>query len=110
MQSPFLLALALLAAPTLSPAQTAPVPSAAVADPAATVPAPEYRSALAHSPRGVVQDSVDWRAANAEVGRNTRGHADILKWEQAQGAAPRAAEPLATPVPAPRPMAPMYRR
>lgn len=87
------LALALLAAPALSPAQTAPPSIAAVADPAAPVPAPVYRSALAHAPRGVVQDSQDWRGANAQVGRFRRGHADILKWEQSQDKAGPAAIP-----------------
>lgn len=91
--------LALLAVPTLSPAQAALDSPAAVANPAATVPAPEYRSVLAHSPRGVAQDSVDWKAANAEVGRNTRGHVDILKWEQAQGTAPTTAPQPAAPIP-----------
>lgn len=98
MQSPVLLALALLAAPALSPAQSTPAIPPAVADPAATVPAPEYRSALAHGPRGVAQDSADWKAANAEVGQFRRGHTDILKWEQSQGTAPAAKPQPAAPM------------
>ena len=36
----------------------------------------------------------DWRQANATVGQYPRGHADVLRWEQAQPAAdPVAAEP-----------------
>lgn len=97
MQLPIPLVLALLAVPALSPAQTAPDSPVAVVDPTTAVPAPAYRSAL---PRGgVVQDSIDWKAANAEVGRYTRGHMDILKWEQSQGSAPSAKPQPATPMP-----------
>ena len=106
MQSPIPLALALLAAPALSLAQATPPPTAAVADPGAAVPVPEYRSALAQGPRGVAHDSLDWKAANAEVGRFPRGHADILKWEQSQGQAPHtpSTPAAAPPSKAPGPM------
>ena len=65
-----------------------------VANPAVPVPAVSYQSAFANTPTGVETRSVDWRAANAEVGQFSRGHVDILKWEQGQ--ASRRAEP---PVP-----------
>ena len=93
-----LFALALIA-PALSLAQNAPPALAAAADPAATAPVPVYRSALQGGPRGVVNDSADWKAANAEVGQFRRGHTDILKWEQSQGTAPAAKPQPAAPMP-----------
>ena len=58
------------------------------------VPALYYRSALEAGPKGVIQGSDDWKAANARVGQYPRGHSDILKAEEAQGsAAPEAATP-----------------
>lgn len=104
MKYPTLLVLAVLAWPALSLAQNAPdqtrtPPAAADAD--ASVPALRYHSALVYSPRGVVQDQDDWAAANARVGQFARGHADILKAEQAQGlvtpATPNASAPGAKP-------------
>lgn len=89
----FLLVLAFLAAPASGLAQRVPAPNAAVADPATPVPAPRYRSALASEPRGAALASTDWKAANAEVGQFRRGHSDLLKWEQTQGATPPAAAP-----------------
>lgn len=56
------------------------------ADPAAVVPRMEYRSAFQDVPKGVEEGSLDWKKANAEVGQFTRGHADLLKWEDRQGA------------------------
>lgn len=95
-----LLALAVLAWPTLNLAQSAPektrAPSA-VADADASVPALRYHSALVYSPRGVVQDQDDWAATNARVGQFARGHADILKAEQAQA----TLTPAIPPAPAP---------
>lgn len=89
-----LLVLASVAAPASGLAQRVPAPSAAaVADPATPVPAPRYRSALAPEPRGAAPASTDWKAANAEVGQFRRGHSDLLKWEQTQGATPPAAAP-----------------
>ncbi len=67
-------------------------------DPAIPVPAVGYRSVFSDMPRGVETDTIDWRAANAEVGRFTRGHIDILKWEAAQKKA-AAADAPATPTP-----------
>ena len=75
---------------------------------AVQAPAVPYRSAFEGKTRGVEEGTVDWKAANAEVGRFPRGHADLLKWEQAQGAnggtAP-SSTPQAEP-PAPRTSAP----
>lgn len=98
MKYPTLLALAVLAWPALNLAQTAPkktTPAIAAVDPAAPAPALLYRSALAYSPRGVVQDSDDWSAANARVGQFVRGHSDILKAEQAPAANQPASSPSA---------------
>lgn len=106
MKYPTLLVLAILAWPALSLAQNAPdqtrmPPAAAAADAGASVPALRYHSALVYSPRGVVQDQDDWAVANARVGQFARGHADILKAEQAQGlvtpATPNASAPGAKP-------------
>lgn len=73
------------------------------ADPAAPVPAVSYRSVFADLPTGVEAGREDWKKANEDVGRFTRGHVDILKWDQQQavpappaapsGAAPAAAAP-----------------
>jgi outer membrane protein TolC len=52
-----------------------------------------YPSVFADAPSGVETGSVDWRQANSQVGTFPRGHADLLRWEQAQTA---PAEPVAT--------------
>jgi hypothetical protein len=71
-------------------------------DPAAPVPAVTYRSVFSDLPTGVEAGREDWKKANNDVGRFTRGHADILKSEQqpaapaAPAAAPAAAPPAAT--------------
>lgn len=49
-------------------------------------------------------DRSDWRTANELVGRNTRGHIDLLKWEEAEaakrmGAATKPTAPAASPAP-----------
>jgi hypothetical protein len=72
------------------------------ADPAAAVPATQYRSVFPGTPRGVEEGSTSWAGANADVGQFTRGHVDILKWEAARaagptGALPAVARPQATP-------------
>ena len=67
-----------LALPALVAAQ------ASVTEPAAPVPAVLYRSVFADTPTGVEMESIDWKAANAEVGQFKNGHVDILKWEAAQ--------------------------
>jgi hypothetical protein len=79
-------------------AQGAPAPQAA--DPAAPVLAVSYRSVFADLPTGVEAGREDWKKANNEVGRFTRGHVDILKSEQQQQQAAPAA-PAATPDTAP---------
>lgn len=71
-------------------------------DPAAAVPAVPYRSVFADLSTGVEAGREDWKKANAEVGRFTRGHVDILKWEQQQ--TPPASP--ATPAEAAKPAAP----
>lgn len=65
------------------------LPFAAIAqtqatDPASPVPPVTYRSVFADTSRGVETDTLEWKTANDEVGRLTRGHIDILKWEAAQ--------------------------
>jgi len=74
-----------------------------VANPAVPVPAVSYQSVFANVPTGVETQSVDWKAANAEVGQFTRGHLDILKWEQGQAGRKAGASGL---VPAPAPALP----
>ena len=96
--------LALLAVACVAPAQAAPYPQldpqpttqAASAD--TPVPAALFRSAFAGIPTGVEPTSVDWKKANADVGQFKRGHADLLKWEQAQA---KAAQPASGSTPAP---------
>lgn len=80
--------LAALVAVPVALAQTPDHPPDPAADPAAAVPAPQYRSVLQDTPRGVEDGAGDWRQANAEVARFPRGHIDLLKWEAAQAAAP----------------------
>ena len=78
-----------------------------VANPAVPVPAVSYRSVFANVPTGVETQSVDWKAANAEVGQFTRGHVDILKWEQGQaGGKADARAPGTAPASAPAPVSP----
>jgi len=78
---------ALLCLPLAAIAQTS------ATDPAGSVPAVLYRSVFTDTPKGVEAESLDWRAANAEVGKNLRGHMDILKWEAAQAKAQAAKQP-----------------
>lgn len=74
------------------------------ADPAVNVPAVSYRSVFTDLPTGVEAGREDWKKANNEVGRFTRGHVDILKWDQQQAVpvAP-AARPDAVPAAAAHP-------
>jgi hypothetical protein len=72
-----------------SSAQTMDTPNtnaAKVADPQAIVPAVPYRSVFKDTSLGVEKDTRDWRKANDEVGKFTRGHIDILKWEEQEAA------------------------
>ena len=108
MKLPALAAIVAATLPLLSWADGPPAPAASPA------PVP-YRSAFDGLSRGVEEGTVDWKAANADVGRFPRGHVDLLKWEQAQPAkvaspapasaaasgppeAPPAAAPAAPPV------------
>ena len=52
------------------------------ADPNAPAPAVAYRSVFKETSLGVEMDTVDWRKANDDVGKFTRGHVDILKAEE----------------------------
>ena len=74
------------------------LPLAAIAqpsatDPAVSAPAVSYRSVFTDTPKGVETENLDWRAANAEVGKNLRGHMDIVKWEAAQAKAQASQQP-----------------
>lgn len=78
---------ALPAAPVPAHAQALPASAPrhhAATDAAQAVPAPSYRNVFTEVPAGVEQGRTDWRSANDEVGRFTRGHIDLLKWEQSQ--------------------------
>jgi len=68
-------------------------------NPAAPVPAVPYRSVFSDLPTGVEAGREDWKKANADVSRFTRGHVDILKSEQQQAtpAAPAATSDTAPP-------------
>lgn len=87
MKKTTLLALTVFAWPALNLAHGAsdkPAVPAGVADPAAAVPAVQYRPVIGATAKGVEQDADAWPAANARVGQYTRGHSDILKAEEAQ--------------------------
>lgn len=74
------------------------------ASPSTAAPAPRYRSVFRDLPTGVEEEQLDWKAANADVARFARGHADYLKWEEQQAGPGRpAAGPPAIAAPAPRP-------
>ena len=75
------------------------------ADPAAPVPAAPYHSAFGgpmQVPPSTEVNLADWVQANADVGRNLRGHLDVLKWEAANLApsAPAQHPPAAALTPA----------
>jgi hypothetical protein len=67
-----------------------PKPTEQAADPASPVPAARYSSAFAGVATGVEPAVDDWKKANAAVGQFPRGHADLLRWEQAQDGKPAA--------------------
>lgn len=67
-----------------------PRPTEQASNPATPVPAALYRSVFADLPAGVEQATGNWKKSNADVGQFKRGHADLLKWEQSQGAQPAA--------------------
>lgn len=89
----------LLAVCTASLAQTSDAQNTSAtqaADPQAKVPTVAYRSVFKETSLGVEKDTRDWRKANDEVGKFTRGHVDILKWEE-QESAKTMKEPMALP-------------
>lgn len=89
-------ALAQVARSPLSYPRLDPRPTEEAANPATPVPTVLYRSVFADLPAGVEPATGDWKKTNADVGQFKRGHADLLKWEQAQGnqpAAPAASKP-----------------
>ena len=55
-----------------------------ITNPAAFVPAVQYRSVFVDTPKGVETGELDWKKANADVGQFKRGHIDVLKWEEEQ--------------------------
>jgi hypothetical protein len=52
-----------------------------------TVPTVTYRSVFRETSLGIEQEKLDWRKANDDVGKFTRGHVDILKQEEMEGKA-----------------------
>jgi hypothetical protein len=92
----WLLAVLLSTGSSFALAQTAPYPqpdprpAERAAYPATPVPPALYRSVFADLPAGIDQTGIDWKKANADAGQFKRGHADLLKWEQSQGAQPAA--------------------
>ncbi len=48
----------------------------------AAVPSVTYRSVFRETSLGIEQEKLDWRKANDDVGKFTRGHVDILKQEE----------------------------
>lgn len=50
--------------------------------PSAAAPSVQYRSVFRETSLGVEREKIDWRKANDDVGKFTRGHVDILKQEE----------------------------
>lgn len=104
-------ALVLAAATPWAQAQTQqPVPPTASSPPAdwlspAANTLPLQHPALPAS-GGVEQANTPWADANAAVAAFPRGHADVLRWEAAQRAAPAAAAVPAAATTPTRPAAP----
>lgn len=61
-----------------------PTPTLQASRASTPVPAVAYRSVFADLPQGLEDTVLDWKAANAAVGKFQLGHADLLKWEQEQ--------------------------
>lgn len=79
-------------------AQSAPDPAKADHPPS---PPLVYTSVLRALPSGVEPGATGWAEANATVGQFTRGHVDLLNWEDAQARPDRPAPgPAAAPDPA----------
>ncbi len=82
----------------------------------AAVPSVTYRSVFRETSFGVEQEKLDWRKANDDVGKFTRGHVDILKQEEIDSKAtdkkamdskpiPLTSAPKSEPISAPKPTA-----
>lgn len=71
-----------------------PLPLPVATDPLASVPPVIYRSVFKETSLGVETEVVDWRKANDDVGKFSRGHVDILKAEEKEG----ATKPVTAPV------------
>jgi hypothetical protein len=91
----FLIRGALLCASLLPFAAVAQTQDPLVANAKALVPAAEYRSVFRETSLGVEQGKVDWRKANDDVGKFTRGHVDILKQEEMESQKTPKASPAA---------------
>ncbi len=63
-------------------------------NPQANVPQVTYRSVFRETSLGIEQEKVDWRKANDDVGKFTRGHLDIIKQEEIDS---KALSPKASP-------------
>ncbi len=80
-----------------------------------TVPPVSYRSVFRETSLGIEQEKLDWRKANDDVGKFTRGHVDILKQEEMDAKAmddkksmdskpmPQTPAPISSPTTAPKP-------
>ena len=67
-----------------------------------SVPPVAYTFVFPDLPKGVEGTTLDWKAANANVGQFKRGHADWVKWEQEQAQKARKAPDAGLkPVPSP---------
>ena len=69
------------------------------------VPPVVFKSVFSDLPKGVETTTLDWKAANANVGQFKRGYADLLKWEQEQADKARKS-PEVPPKMEPAPTAP----
>ncbi len=81
----------------------------------AAVPTVTYRSVFRETSLGVEREKIDWRKANDDVGKFTRGHVDILKQEEMDAKAmndkksmgskpmPQTPAPISSPTTAPKP-------
>ena len=72
-------------AQTAAPSAASPATDSA-ADASVSVPPVVYHSVFKETSLGVEKDTDNWRKANDEVGKFTRGHVDILKWEELESA------------------------
>ena len=71
------------------------------ADPNAPVPPVGYRSVFKETSLGVETETTDWRKANDDVGKFTRGHVDILKFEEQKEMQDKATMPAKPAMQAP---------